>query len=147
VIPIYLPPLRDRPEDIPLLVKYFINNFNREFKKNTKGVSRTAMKALAEYQWPGNIRELKNLVERVMILGNQEIIDLESLPSEIVSREELIPLEQTFVLPREGVILEELERSLIQQALKRTGGNQTRSASLLGLTRDTLRYRLKKYKL
>jgi len=146
-IPIILPSLRERPEDIPLLVKHFIDHFNREFKKNTKGVGRAAMKALMEYPWPGNIRELKNLIERVMILGSRETIDLDSLPSEIVSKEELLPMKQTFVLPRDGVVLEDLERSLIEQALKRTGGNQTRSAALLGLTRDTLRYRLKKYKL
>ena len=147
VIPIVLPPLRERPEDVPLLVKHFIDHFNREFKKGTRGVSHAAMQALMEYPWPGNIRELKNLIERVMILENKEIIDLPDLPREILVQEPYQPVEQTFTLPPGGVVLEDVERSLIEQALKRTGGNQTRAARLLGLTRDTLRYRLKKYDL
>ncbi len=147
VIPINLPPLRERPEDIPLLVKHFIDHFNREFKKNTRGVTHTAMQALMEYPWPGNIRELKNLIERVMILENKEMIDHPDLPTEILVQEPYKPVEQAFTLPPGGVILEDVEKSLIEQALKRTGGNQTRAAKLLGLTRDTLRYRLKKFDL
>jgi len=147
VIPIFLPPLRERSEDIPLLVKYFIDHFNREFKKNTRGVSHAAMQALLEYPWPGNVRELKNLIERVMILENKEIIDVPDLPREILGQEPSRPTEQTFTLPPGGIVLEDVEKSLIEQALKRTGGNQTRAARLLGLTRDTLRYRLKKYEL
>ena len=147
VIPIYLPPLRERSEDIPLLVKYFIDHFNREFKKTTRGVSHSAMQALLEYPWPGNIRELKNLIERVMILENKEIIDMPDLPREILGQEPSHSAEQTFSLPPGGVVLEDVERSLIEQSLKRTGGNQTRAARLLGLTRDTLRYRLKKFEL
>ncbi len=147
VIPISLPPLRERPEDIPLLVKHFIDHFNREFKKNTRGVTHTAMQALMEYPWPGNIRELKNLIERVMILENKEMIDHPDLPTEILVQEPYKPVEQAFTLPPGGVILEDVEKSLIEQALKRTGGNQTRAAKLLGLTRDTLRYRLKKFDL
>jgi DNA-binding NtrC family response regulator len=147
VIPINLPPLRERPEDIPLLVKHFIDHFNREFKKNTRGVTHTAMQALMEYPWPGNIRELKNLIERVMILENKEMIDHPDLPTEILVQEPYRPVEQAFTLPPGGVILEDVEKSLIEQALKRTGGNQTRAAKLLGLTRDTLRYRLKKFDL
>ena len=145
VIPITLPPLRERPEDIPLLVKHFIDHFNREFKKTTRGVTHSAMQALMEYPWPGNIRELKNLIERVMILENKELIDVSDLPREIMAQEPYVPVEQAFTLPPGGVVLEDVERSLIEQALKRTGGNQTRAAKLLGLTRDTLRYRLKKF--
>jgi DNA-binding NtrC family response regulator len=147
VIPIYLPPLRERPEDIPLLVKYFIDHFNREFKKNTRGVTHAAMQALMEYPWPGNIRELRNLIERVMILENKEMIDLSDLPREIHAEEAHQPVEQAFILPPGGVVLEDVERSLLEQALQRTGGNQTRAAKLLGLSRDTLRYRLKKFEL
>jgi DNA-binding NtrC family response regulator len=147
VIPIYLPPLRERSEDIPLLVKYFIDHFNREFKKTTRGVSHSAMQALLEYPWPGNIRELKNLIERVMILENKEIIDVPDLPREILGQEPSRPADHTFNLPPGGIVLEDVERSLIEQSLKRTGGNQTRAARLLGLTRDTLRYRLKKFEL
>ena len=147
VLPISLPPLRERPEDIPLLVKHFIEHYNREFKKNTLGASRSAMLALTEYSWPGNVRELKNLIERVMILENKEVIDVDDLPREIIGRQAEEDIEQRFELPPQGVVLEEVERSLIEQALKRAGGNQSRAARLLGLTRDTLRYRLKKFSL
>lgn len=147
VIPITIPPLRERPEDIPLLVKYFIGNFDRAFKKNTRGVTNAAMRVLIEHPWPGNIRELKNLIERVMILEDKELIDRTDLPMDILVQNPYRSAEHVFVLPPGGVVLEEMERSLIEQALSRTGGNQTRSAKLLGLTRDTLRYRLKKFDL
>jgi len=147
VIPIQLPPLRERPEDIPLLAKHFIEHFNREFKKNTLGVSRAAMQSLSEYAWPGNVRELRNLIERVMILENKEVIDVADLPREILGRQAPKDLEASFALPPAGVVLEEVERSLIEQALRRASGNQSRAARLLGLTRDTLRYRLKKFSL
>ncbi len=145
VIPLHLPPLRERPEDIPLLVKHFIEHYNREFKKNTLGASRAAMQALSEYSWPGNVRELRNLIERVMILENKEVIDVGDIPREILGIQKQADIEQNFALPPGGVVLEEVERSLIEQALKRAGGNQSRAARLLGLTRDTLRYRLKKF--
>ena len=103
-------------------MKYFIDHFNREFKKNTRGVSHAAMQALLEYPWPGNVRELKNLIERVMILENKEIIDVPDLPREILGQEPSRPTEQTFTLPPGGIVLEDVEKSLIEQALKRTGG-------------------------
>ncbi|MEJ2367104.1 MAG: sigma 54-interacting transcriptional regulator, partial [Acidobacteriota bacterium] len=147
VIPLFLPPLRERPDDIPLLVKHFIEHYNREFKKDTHGVSRAAMQELMEYPWPGNVRELKNLIERIMILENKEVIDVPDLPAEIRGQEAMVPTENAFTLPPGGVVLEDVERTLIEQALQRSGGNQTRAAKLLGLTRDTLRYRLKKFDL
>ena len=147
VIPIYIPPLRERPDDIPLLVKHFIDHFNREFKKGTRGITNGALKTLMEYPFPGNVRELKNIVERIMILENKEVIDVGDLPREILGHGEAAPAQHTFVLPPGGVILEDVERGLLEQSLKRTGGNQTRAARLLGLTRDTLRYRMKKFDL
>jgi len=147
VIPVQIPPLRERPEDIPLLVNHFIDQFNREFKKDARGVTQGALKILMEYPFPGNVRELRNLVERIMILEAKEVIDVDDLPSEILGQAPATPSQTTFLLPPGGVILENVERSLLEQALKRTGGNQTRAARLLGLTRDTLRYRLKKYDL
>lgn len=145
VIPIFIPPLRERPEDVPLLVKYFIDHYNREFKKNTRGITKAALQVLVEYPFPGNVRELKNIIERVMILENREVIDLPALPQDLLGQGPSMVAQPAFLLPHMGVVIDDVERSLIDQALKRTGGNQTRAARLLGLTRDTLRYRLKKY--
>jgi two-component system, NtrC family, response regulator AtoC len=145
VIPIFIPPLRERPEDVPLLVKYFIDFYNREFKKNTRGITKPALQVLSEYPYPGNVRELKNIIERVMILENKEVIDVPALPQELLGQDPSLAPQPAFLLPHQGVVLDDVEKSLIDQALRRTAGNQTRAARLLGLTRDTLRYRLKKY--
>jgi DNA-binding NtrC family response regulator len=145
VIPIFIPPLRERPEDTPLLVKYFIDHYNREFKKNMRGITKSALQVLIEYPFPGNVRELKNIIERVMILENKEVIDLPALPQELLGQGPSLAPQPAFLLPHMGVVLDDVEKSLIDQALRRTGGNQTRAARLLGLTRDTLRYRLKKF--
>ena len=145
VIPIYIPPLRERPEDISLLVKHFIDHFNREFKKGTKGITGSALQTLMEYPFPGNVRELKNIIERIMILESKDYIDVSALPQDLLGQGPGLVSQPVFLLPPQGVVLDDVEKSLLDQSLKRTANNQTRAAKLLGLTRDTLRYRLKKY--
>jgi two-component system response regulator AtoC len=141
VLPIRLPALREHAEDVPALVKFFIDGFNSEFKKRVIGVSAAAATLLKGYGWPGNVRELRNVVERAMLLaeGTQlEAQDFGALKSGGASAD-------PFHLPAAGVDLEELERSLVVQALRRAGGNQTRAAALLGLNRDQIRYRVEKF--
>jgi two-component system response regulator AtoC len=140
VLPIALPPLRDHPSDIPLLVTYYVDRFNREFKKRVRGVSPEAMERLQRHSWPGNIRELRNVVERAVLLAERDILTPEQFPM-FVAR----PAASGFELPPGGVNLEELERDLVVQALARAGGNQTRAAALLGLNRDQIRYRIEKF--
>ena len=147
VIPIYLPPLRERREDIILLAQHFIDVFNREFNKNVKGISSMAEKLLAEYGWPGNVRELKNVVERAIILGNEDTLLLEHLPLEIVAKvsSPVSPTTTTFKLPAEGVDIEEVEKELIRQALENSEWNQSKAAKKLNLGIDAFRYRMKKF--
>lgn len=147
VIPIYLPPLRERKDDILLLVQHFIEVFNREFNKCVKGVSSMAEKMLVDYGWPGNIRELKNVVERAIILGNEDTLLLEHLPLEIVAKSSasVTPPTTTFKLPPEGVDIEEVEKELIRQALENCDWNQSKAAKKLSLGIDAFRYRMKKF--
>ncbi len=146
VIPIQLPPLRERREDIPVLAKHFINQFNREFGKQVSGISRMAEKILVEYPWPGNIRELKNVIERAVILECEDELLVENLPREMVDKTvggQVGPL--NFRLPPEGIDIEDVERELIRQALELAEGNQSKAAKLLNLGIDALRYRMKKF--
>jgi two-component system response regulator AtoC len=141
VLPIRLPALREHAEDVPALVAFFIDMFNREFKKRITGVSPAAAQLLKGYGWPGNVRELRNIVERAMLLAEGdrlEVQDFGMLSTALGSGD-------PFELPASGVNLEELERSLVQQALRRAGGNQTKAAALLGLNRDQIRYRIEKF--
>jgi two-component system, NtrC family, response regulator AtoC len=147
VIPIVIPLLSERPDDIPLLARFFIDEFNRDFKKNVKGLSRETEKAFLAYSWPGNVRELKNVIERAMILENDEYILHEHLPIEFLAKSE-VPSEISsgqITLPAGGLDIEEVEKELIRQALEQTKHNQTRAARLLNLTRDALRYRMQKF--
>ena len=146
VIPIFLPPLRDRKDDILNLANYFIENFNREFNKHVKGISSMAEKMLVEYHWPGNIRELKNVIERAIILGNDETLLLEHLPLEIIVKGTSSAQPMTSLkLPPEGVDIEEVEKELIHQALETTDWNQSKAAKKLNLGIDAFRYRMKKF--
>ena len=146
VVPIALPPLRDRKGDVPLLAQHFVLHFNREFKKNVDGFSRRALAALERYGWPGNVREMRNVVERMMILEPSGTLHLEDLPPEIRGEPGAASeTERAFRLPPGGVELEEVERALVRQALARADGNRTHAARLLGVSRDTLRYKLKKF--
>ncbi|MBI5103175.1 MAG: sigma-54-dependent Fis family transcriptional regulator [Nitrospirae bacterium] len=147
VIPIILPPLRERKQDILLLAAHFISGFNREFKKDVRGISKETEKAFLDYQWPGNIRELKNVIERAMILENEEYILPEHLPIELLSfdfKSKSLSSSQVSVTPG-GIDIEEVEKELIRQALEQTKWNQTKAAKLLTLTRDALRYRMQKF--
>jgi len=144
VLPIALPPLRARPEDIPKLLHYFVDVYNAEFRKRIRRLAPETVKNLQAYSWPGNIRELRNAVERAMLLADgDELSDSDfQLGNGVVSR-----LTEGVQLPAEGVDLEQLERSLVVQALERSGWNQTRAATQLGLNRDQIRYRIEKFKL
>ena len=146
VIPVFLPPLRERREDIPTLANHFIAHFNREFGKQVKGISPMAEKFLSEYHWPGNIRELKNVIERAIILENDEILMLEHLPHEMVAKAGSAgsgPLNLT--IPPEGIDIEDVERELIRQSLEVSEGNQSKAAKKLNLGIDAFRYRMKKF--
>jgi DNA-binding NtrC family response regulator len=146
VIPIFLPSLRERKEDIIVLVNHFMETFAREFNKPIKGISSMAEKLLVEYDWPGNIRELKNVVERAIILGNDENLLLENLPLEIVAKASQMSVQMTtFKLPPEGIDIEEVERELIKQSLEITDWNQSKAAKKLNLGIDAFRYRMKKF--
>ena len=148
VVTIPLPPLRDRREDIPLLARHFLGYFSREFKKRLPHLSSEAERLLVQYEWPGNVRELRNVIERAMILEDTGDLLPGHLPPEIggLAPSSALPA-PTFRLPETGVVLEEVEREFVRQALALTQGNQTRAARLLSLTRDELRYRVKKFAL
>ena len=144
VLPIVLPPLRARTDDIPALVHYFIDAYNTEFRKRVRGVNSDAMHRLQTYGWPGNIRELRNAVERAMLLVDGSELTAADFP--VVSGGGA-HLTEAVALPPTGVDLEQLEHSLVVQALERSGWNQTKAARLLGLNRDQIRYRIEKFKL
>jgi DNA-binding NtrC family response regulator len=147
VIPIEIPPLRKRSEDIIPIATYYLNSLRKEFKKNITGISKETEHLLTSYTWPGNIRELKNVIERVFILEKEGIILPEHLPPEL-NRMQPVSVDEDafqFNLPQLGISIEEVEKNFIVQALKITNGNQTKAAKLLNLSRDALRYRLQKF--
>jgi two-component system response regulator AtoC len=139
VMPIVLPPLRERRGDVQLLADFYIDQFNREFRKKIRGLSLAAAALLDQYQWPGNVRELRNAIERAMLLVDRNVLE----PGDFTLTRTVSPVE--FSLPPEGVKLEEVERHLLVQALERAGGNQTHAAQLLGINRDQVRYRIEKF--
>ncbi|HUG92988.1 MAG TPA: sigma-54 dependent transcriptional regulator [Planctomycetaceae bacterium] len=141
VMHIELPPLRDRPDDIHLLVRFYIDLFNQEFRKRVTGVTDEALALLRGYGWPGNVRELRNAVERGMLLVDGDRLGVEHFPIAVARRGPAGPFE----LPADGISLEAVERELVLQALNRSGGNHTRAAALLGLNRDQIRYRIEKF--
>jgi DNA-binding NtrC family response regulator len=144
VLRLELPPLRNRADDIPLLTQHFVESYCREFKRPLKTVSRAAEQALRAHAWPGNVRELRNLIERAVLLSEDETLvpaDFESLSTTRSGDGN----HGGFILPAGGVNIEDLERSLVVQALERAGGNQTRAAAMLGLHRDQIRYRVEKF--
>jgi len=139
VMPITLPPLRERRGDVALLANFYIDQFNREFRKKIRGLSAAAVSLLEHYQWPGNVRELRNAIERAMLLVDRSYLE----PEDFTLTRSVSPVE--FTLPPDGVKLEEVERQLLVQALERAGGNQTQAAQLLGINRDQVRYRIEKF--
>ena len=151
VFPIHVSPLRDRREDIPPLLEFFLKHFSEEFHKNVNEISRAALDLLMRYHWPGNVRELRNVMERVCIMHNQETITPECLPREIWGEKPQGEASFDYQIPPEGILFEEivgrLEKDLITQAVGLTGGNVAKTARLLNLPRGTLRYKMEKYEL
>ncbi len=149
VIQILIPPLRDRLEDIVPLTRFFIEHYNRKFKRQIEGVTDSAAKLLLVHDWPGNVRELRNAIERSMILEEGALITAASLPIAISRPDGGAPLgiSMNAETPTDGLSLEDNERSLLVRALEKTDGNQTQAARLLRITRDTLRYKMKKFNL
>ena len=146
VMTITIPPLREHPEDIPLLARHFLEHFGVEFKKPAPQLRADAERLLMQYQWPGNVRELRNVIERSMILVDDAELAPADLPPEIAGHG--VPqVTSRFRLTLPGIVLEDVEKDFVRQALELTHGNQTRAARLLGLTRDELRYRAKKFAL
>ena len=178
IIPIFIPPLRHRKEDVLPLADFFIERYNFRFRKSLKGITQEARDLLVRHDWPGNVRELKNAIERAMILEEADYIrptylpiqvtgqtaGYEStIPTTVLENSEIIPsavatptlaswrslasgrMIPVLELPREGTSLEEVERELVGLALRQTGGNQTHAAKLLDISRDALRYKMKKF--
>jgi DNA-binding NtrC family response regulator len=170
VIQIDLPSLRERGDDVLILTDYYIRQFNEKLRKRIRGLSPAVTEIFRRYAWPGNVRELRNVIERVMILEDSDLITEAWLPRGLSAEPEVtvhptpapaapstaapaqvapepapgVGLAAQFRLPPQGVELEAVEMSLVAQAMERSGGNQTRAAELLGISRDQLRYRLKK---
>ena len=142
VIPIYLPPLRDRGDDVRLLTQHFVTGFSKEFRKPVTTIDDGAYAKLAEYYWPGNVRELRNVLERAVLLCNSDTIGADDIVLRRDETEMVTAEAASFALPPGGIDLCELENRLIRQALARTNNDPNESAKLLGLSRDALRYRL-----
>lgn len=144
VVPLELPALSERTADIDNLVRHFISHYAREHAIDPPTFSRQALKRLRSYSWPGNIRELRNLCERLCILLSGRTIEPENLPSEFNTTPDAASTAE-IRLPEHGLNLDMLQADLIHQALSRTNGNRSKSARLLGISRDTLLYRIQKY--
>lgn len=147
IVPLEIPPLRERTGDIQVLLKHFTHLLARQYNVKVPVYSKSAINCLKDYSWPGNIRELRNLCERVSILLPGKTIEVENLPIEIKNAKKYAVQKSLVSLPDSGLSLEHVEIDLIQQALSKTLGNRSKAARLLGLTRDTLLYRMKKYSL
>lgn len=145
VIPIKIPALRDRRGDIGSLVEFFIDKYSKEMNKKTVLIDKDAIEILLNYDYPGNIRELENIIERAVILSGNGTIAASNLPKEVV-KGAYADKRDDFILPEQGVSLEKVEESLIRQAMERSNGNQTHAAKLLGISRHALIYRLEKFK-
>ncbi|MBO8128311.1 MAG: sigma-54-dependent Fis family transcriptional regulator [Peptococcaceae bacterium] len=143
VITIHLPPLRERKDDIPLLARHFITTLRTLYHDTT--ISPDALALMQQYHWPGNIRELRNVIERALILCTDNRIRPCHLPKELQNTQPVRESESQIDLPPEGINLDDVERQLIHKALERANGNQTQAARLLGITRATLIYRMQKY--
>ena len=147
VVPITVPPLRERSEDVAPLVNFFLESMTTELRRPATSISDAAFKMLERYAWPGNVRELRNVIERTLILEEASEILPDHLPDELLLGKGASSLAPGLKLPAGGIHLEELEKDLILQALTQAQGNKTKAAALLGMSRDTLRYRLEKYEL
>jgi two-component system response regulator AtoC len=151
IIQIDIPPLRERGDDVLLLSQHYIDTIGARLKRGKKitGLSPETTEVFRKYKWPGNVRELRNVIERALILEDSDQITTEYLPGGLLEAPRFDHTASRdaatqFVLPNEGISLDEAELSFVRQAIQRSGGNQTRAAELLGISRDQLRYRLKK---
>jgi DNA-binding NtrC family response regulator len=145
IITVDVPPLRDRREDIPLLVDHFLKRFASEFRKSIHDISSEALRKLDSYNWPGNVRELRNVIERAVLLGSGPVLGADDI---IMGRAVPVAAEagkKLFSLPAKGFKFDELEKDIVTQALERTAWNQTRAGELLGMTRDQIHYRMEKF--
>ncbi len=140
VVPLHLPPLRERKDDIPLLIDHFLNKFCRKIKKSVPEISPEAMEILKEYSWPGNVRELEHTLERIIILEDTDVIRARDLPSFISQRQGEFQM-----FSEDPLSLEELEKKYIRFVLRRTNGKKTKAADILGINRKTLGLKIKKY--
>jgi len=153
VASIRLPALRERDDDILILANYFLDVFNKEFKRNIKNISPSAQKLLRGHPWVGNVREIRNVIERAVLFEKGDVLSSQNISLQPISQgagvtdSVLVSVNQDFQLPEAGLSLEALEARLLEQALLRSGGNKTKAANLLGLSRETMKYRLKKFKL
>jgi transcriptional regulator with PAS, ATPase and Fis domain len=152
VVPINIPPLRERKEDIPYLVDHFIERFARESGNPIRGITPAAQKALMEFHWPGNVRELENIIERAVALSSGDVIDVADIRLDLSPSRPggadiasfALSAGGTTAFPPPGLTLEQFEDEIIKEALHRAGGNKSQAARLLGLSRNALRYRLSK---
>jgi len=142
VLNISIPPLRDRRSDIAALAEYFVDCFNRTLRKQVTSITSEALELLQAQHWPGNARELRNVIERAMVLSNGPVLDAACLRLERPNAST-----PRYALPPDGVDLVSVERELVQQALQRASGNQTQAAKLLRISRDQMRYRIEKFHL
>jgi two-component system response regulator AtoC len=146
VLPIHIPPLRERKEDIPLLIQHFIGKYNQAMNKNVAGIDHKALETLMNYKWYGNVRELENTIERGIVLADKNDIEMENLPIEIQNFKEEFQLE---TLPDEEYSIKKtskaLETNLIKKALKKTKWNHTHAARLLEISHRALLYKIKEY--
>jgi len=139
VVPLNLPPLRERREDIPFLAEHFVRELGAALGRPVEGISEAAIRKLMAYHWPGNVRELENVIERSLVLCSGPVLEADDIKLDTAPRAR--PPAEGYFLP-EGMTLEEFEQAVIREALKRAGGNKSQAARLLGLTRNALRYRL-----
>jgi len=148
VFQLILPPLKERREDIPELIDFFIKGFNIQFRKNIKDVTPEARNLLMQYDWPGNVRELRNVIERAIILQSGDYIGKEDLPCEINLRGPQLTVDDVdlwFQIPDEGFSLFNIEKKIIEHTLRKVNLNQSKAAKMMGISRDRLRYKMKKY--
>ncbi|PIE33536.1 DNA-binding response regulator [candidate division KSB3 bacterium] len=149
VVPVFLPPLRARKEDIPYLARHFLTRYTTKHEKTIKKISPAVMKRFMDYRWEGNVRELESVIERSVILADRDVIEPEILPEKLQEPPEpQIPHNpMSFTIPDEGISLEHLERSLIEAALKKSEWSIKKASELLGISYKTLQYRIQKYHL
>jgi DNA-binding NtrC family response regulator len=146
VAPLHVPALRDRKEDIPLLVRFFMERICIRYGRPQPSIGKGVLEKLTWYRWPGNVRELENTIERLVVFSRDDLIDVKDLPEEILNPQ-LTVGSAVLHIPPEGVSMAQVEKELVLTALQRNQWNQTRAASFLQISRNVLIYRMQKYRL